>query len=152
MYHHNQITTKLVITLSVLLLSITTIGLSYSSTAKINDNSVFSNPQALLSIQFKDNIYMDNIIENVLPKNSEIKNRYGVTSINGLTKVGNEEQLISVLGEYSPKQAKREFKRELSNYLAKLDTIKSTGTENLKVKQENNTTKDLNQTVHYLEQ
>ena len=134
---------KLLISLSTILLSLSTIGLSINSTAKISDNSVFSNPQGILSVQFADNIYINNIIDNVLPTDPESKNRYGITSINGLSKIGDSEQLIAVTGEYSTKQAKRQFKKELSTYLAKLDVIKDQGTSNLNVKQDDNSTKPL---------
>jgi hypothetical protein len=139
--------TRIISIVTITLLSLSTIGITYNTNAKAIDKNLSTNPEAILSVQVKDNIYLDNIIDNELPKDRATQDRYIVTSLSGLTTVGNQDQLITISGEYKRSTVKREYKKAVSSYLAKLDAIKQAGTDNLVVANNNgtNTTQPLDQ-------
>ncbi len=61
-----------VLTTSIFLIAISTISTGFNSNARQNEISnqeLFNNPQSILNVSFKDNIYLENIIDNELNPN-----------------------------------------------------------------------------------
>jgi hypothetical protein len=95
------------------------------------NQELISNPQAFLSVVFKDDAYLDNIIQNEL---SSIKNNQGyeldhntfvINSLSGLSNIARTEQRISIQGNYSTRTLKHEYKEKLSEVITKLDDLKN---------------------------
>lgn len=129
--------------LSILLISLSSASLVFNSNASKLDEGVYKNPEAMLNVTFNNDTYMDNIIDNVLPRTGESRNRYGVSLISGLTKIGTVEELVTVSGEYSRSNIKREYKKEVGTFLSKIEAIKNNGTESLVTKNDKNEEKPL---------
>ena len=135
---NNNLFKQSIMTISILLILISSMTLILNSNANKLDKNVFETRESILNVTFNEDIYMDNVLDNVLPKNIEIKSKYGISSMSGLTRIAEIDEMINIEGEFSRTTAKKEFKKEVNNFLTKLDIIKSNGTENLTIRDEKN--------------
>jgi hypothetical protein len=86
-----------ILALSILLIAISTISGSINANARqqeIVNQELFNNPQAILNVTFKDNVYLDNIIDNELNTDKNWQglkfdnSTFGITSLSGLSNIG----------------------------------------------------------------
>ena len=124
--------------ISILLISLSSASLVFNSNASKLEEGVYKNPEAILNVSFNDDTYMDNIIDNVLPRIAQSSNKYGVSLISGLSKIGTTDELVTVSGEYSRSNIKREYKKEVGTLLSKIQSLKEIGTKNIVIKNEKN--------------
>jgi hypothetical protein len=122
-----------IVTTCVLLISITTISGSINANARqqeILNQELFNNPQAILNVTFKDNTYLDNIIDNELNSDKnwqglKFDNNYGITSLSGLSNIGGVDEMVTINGQYSNRSVKRAYKNKLQELIIKIDDIKN---------------------------
>lgn len=148
----NQINISKLVKNTLLITSIFLIGLS-TTTSSINSNArqqeqfnqeLFSNPQSILNISFKDNVYLDNIIDNELNPDKNWqgltfdKTKFGITGLSGLSNIGGVEELVSINGQFNQRSIKREYNSKLKELITKIDDIKNNNqpTDNEIVKKE----------------
>ena len=62
-------------TISILLILISSMTLILNSNANKLDKNVFETRESILNVIFNEDTYMDNVLDNVLPKNIEIKSK-----------------------------------------------------------------------------
>jgi hypothetical protein len=125
---------KIVISLSIIVLSLFTITSTVNSKASDEvqfNKELISNPQAFLNVVFKDNIHLDNIVENELHsiKNNqgyEIDNKtFVINSMSGLSNIAGTEQRISIQGNNSTNTLVDKYHDKLSEVITKLDDLKN---------------------------
>jgi hypothetical protein len=123
-----------ILTLSVLVIAISTISGSINANARqqeILNQELFNNPQAILNVTFKDNVYLDNIIDNELNSDKNWQglkfdnSTFGVTSLSGLSNIGGVEEMVSINGQYSTRSIKKSYKDKLQELIVKIDDIKN---------------------------
>ena len=146
---NNQVTqpTKTIITsliVGTLLLSQLTLVLSNAQTTP--DRIVYNNPESILTIELEDNRKtntLDKLIKS-LPNNSSETRRYGITNMTGVVKFNKSEHGITISGEYTKQNLKKEYNKELGSFLSKLEQVKDVedkGTDkrvdNLKLEEQN---------------
>jgi hypothetical protein len=138
--------TTLLIT-SIFLIGITTLNTSINVSARQNEiknQELFNNPQAILNVSFKDNVYLDNIVDNELNSDKNWQglkfdsNTFGISSISGLSNIGGIDEMVSINGQFSTRTIKRSYKDKLQELLSKIDDIKNNnqGTSNEKINKE----------------
>jgi hypothetical protein len=123
-----------ILTLSILVIVISTISGSINANARqqeILNQELFYNPQAILNVTFKDNVYLDNIIDNELNSDKNWQgltfdnSNFGITSLSGLSNIGGVEEMVSINGQYSTKTLKKSYKDKLQELIVKIDDIKN---------------------------
>jgi hypothetical protein len=123
-----------ILTLSILLIAISTISGSINANARqqeILNQELFNNPQAILNVTFKDNVYLDNIIDNELNNDKNWQglkfdnSTFGITSLSGLSSIGGIEEMVSINGQYSTKTLKKSYKDKLQELIVKIDDLKN---------------------------
>jgi hypothetical protein len=133
-YRLKSIFNKSILTLTILFITILTISGSINSNAsqqEILNQELFKNPQAILNVTFKDNVYLDNIIDNELNSDKNWQGlkfdskAFGITSLSGLSSIGGIEEMVTVHGQYSAKSIKKSYKDKLQELIVKIDDIKN---------------------------
>jgi hypothetical protein len=123
-----------ILTLSVLVIAISTISGSINANARqqeILNQELFNNPQAILNVTFKDNVYLDNIIDNELNSDKNWQglkfdnSTFGITSLSGLSNIGGVEEMVSINGQYSTRSIKKSYKDKLQELIIKIDDLKN---------------------------
>lgn len=116
------------------LIGISVIAGSYNANARqqeIQNQELFNNPEAILNVSFKDDIYLDNIIDNELNPDKNWqgitfdRNTFGITGLSGLSNIGGVEELVSINGQFRPKAIKKEYNTKLQELISKIDDIKN---------------------------
>ena len=136
-----------ILTTSIFLIAISTISTGFNSNARQNEiinQELFNSPQSILNVSFKDNVYLDNIIDNELNSNKNWQglkfdsNTFGISSLSGLSNIGGIDEMISINGQYSTRTIKRSYKSKLQELITKIDDIKNNNqsTSNEEVKKE----------------
>ena len=132
---------------SIFLIGISTLNTSLNVSARqseITNQELFNNPQAILNVSFKENVYLDNIIDNELNPDKNWQglkfdnNTFGISSLSGLSNIGGIDEMISINGQYSTRTIKRSYKDKLQELITKIDDIKNNNqsTSNEEVKKE----------------
>jgi hypothetical protein len=128
---------KAMLTLSITLLALSTITGSINAHARQQEQvniELFNNPQAFLNVSFKDNVYLDNILDNELNSDKNWQglkfdsNTFGITSLSGLSNIGGVEEMISINGQYNPRSTKKTYKNKLQELIVKIDDLKTNPT------------------------
>ena len=123
-----------ILTTSIFLIAITTISKGFNSNAiknEIKNQELFNNPQSILNVSFKENVYLDNIIDNELNPDKNWQglkfdnNTFGISSLSGLSNIGGIDEMISINGQYSTRTIKRSYKDKLQELITKIDDIKN---------------------------
>ena len=110
---------------SIFLVGISSISIGFNANARQNEIKtleLFTNPHSILNVTFKENVYLDNIIDNELNPDKNLQglkfdsNTFGITGISGISSIGGRDEVIAIDGQYSPKQIKKlTFRNQLYN-------------------------------------
>lgn len=127
---------------SIFLIGVSTIAGSFNANARqqeIKNQELFNNPESILNVTFKDNVYLDNIIDNELNPDKNWQglkfdsNTFGITSISGLSNIGGQDEMISINEQFNTRTIKKNYNDKLQELIVKIDDIKNNGStiENL---------------------
>ena len=72
---NNNLFKQSIMTISILLILISSLTLILNSNANKLDKNVFETRESILNVTFNEDTYLDNVLDNVLPKNIEIKSK-----------------------------------------------------------------------------
>jgi hypothetical protein len=134
----SKLTKQAFLLTSILLLTLSTVTSGINAQARQQDKvnqEIYTNPQAILNVSFKDNVYLDNILDNEL--NSEKNwsginfknNSYGITNLSGLSTIGGQNEMITISGQYNPRQVKKAYTLKNQELITKIDDLKNNGSK-----------------------
>ncbi len=121
---------------SILLIAISTITGSFKANARRQEQvnqELFNNPQSVLNIAFKDNVYLDNIIDNELNPDKNWQGlrfdskTFGISSVSGLSNFGGQDEMVSISGQFNTDTLKNAYANKYKEMIVKLDDLKNNG-------------------------